>query len=231
MQNFIEPVALNTDEIIIDKITSGDLSLFEVLIRRYNPVLYKIARSYGFRHHDAEDLMQDTHVAAYTQLKKFEKRSSYKTWVSRIMINKCLYKLKYGYYKNEMPVLHNSDSTIEPMYMNADNNQPESVVVNRELAVVLEKSLQTIPLMYRTVFVLRVVEGFSVAETAGLLGITDVNVKVRLNRAKALLQRQIEQFYTHTDLYSFNLIYCDSLVARVFEKINALHEKGNMTPE
>jgi hypothetical protein len=130
-----------------------------------------------------------------------------------------------------MPLLHNSDSTIEPMYMNADNNQPESVVVNRELAVVLEKSLQTIPLMYRTVFVLRVIEGFSVAETAGLLGITDVNVKVRLNRAKALLQRQIEQFYTHTDLYSFNLIYCDSLVARVFEKINALHEKGNMTPE
>ncbi|HEU4632710.1 MAG TPA: sigma factor-like helix-turn-helix DNA-binding protein, partial [Flavisolibacter sp.] len=150
-----------------------------------------------------------------------------------IMINRCLYKLKYGYFKNEMPGLLNPDATIEPMYMNAANNQTEQVVVNRELAVVLEKSLQAIPLMYRTVFVLRVIEGFSVAETAELLGITDVNVKVRLNRAKALLQRQIEQFYTNAELYSFNLIYCDSLVARVFEKINALHNQGckSIAPE
>jgi RNA polymerase sigma factor (sigma-70 family) len=225
MQNLIEPVAVSTDEDIIDKITSGDLSLFEVLIRRYNPVLYKIARSYGFHHHDAEDLMQDTHVAAYTQLKKFERRSTYKTWISRIMINRCLYKLKYGYFKNEAPGLQHIHA--EPMYTNADNNQTEKVVANRELAVILEKSLQTIPLMYRTVFVLRVIEGFSVAESAELLNITEVNVKVRLNRAKALLQRQIEQFYTHADLYSFNLIYCDSLVARVFEKIHTLEDKDN----
>jgi RNA polymerase sigma-70 factor (ECF subfamily) len=68
--------------------------------------------------------------------------------------------------------------------------------------------------------VLREVQGFSVAETAELLGITPVNVKVRLNRAKSLLQKQLEQFYTANEIYSFNLIYCDNIVKRVFDEIN-----------
>jgi RNA polymerase sigma-70 factor (ECF subfamily) len=100
--------------------------------------------------------------------------------------------------------------------------------MNRELMVILEKSLQNIPLMYRTVFVLRVVEGFSVLETAEILNVTAINVKVRLNRAKALLQNQMEKFYTNSDLYSFNLIYCDCIVSKVFERIKFIHyERGS----
>ena len=87
--------------------------------------------------------------------------------------------------------------------------------------MVLEKSIQNIPVIYRTVFVLRDVEGFSVAETAELLNITATNVKVRLNRAKALLQKEIEQVYSRSELFSFNLIYCDAIVHKVFEKINS----------
>ena len=92
-------------------------------------------------------------------------------------------------------------------------------MLNRELSMVLEKSIQNIPVMYRTVFLLREVEGFSVAETSDLLNITATNVKVRLNRAKRLLQKEIEQVYSQADLFSFNLVYCDKLVQRVFEKI------------
>jgi len=80
--------------------------------------------------------------------------------------------------------------------------------------------------MYRTVFVLREVEGFSVAETAELLNITTTNVKVRLNRAKALLQKEIEQFYNRAELFPFNLIYCDAIVHKVFDKINSLKHGG-----
>jgi RNA polymerase sigma-70 factor (ECF subfamily) len=168
---------------------------------------------YGFNHHDTEDLMQDTHVSAYTQLASFEHRASYKTWISRIMVNKCIYKLKYGYFKNEIPgeqVYESNSATI----------QTEQNMLNRELSSVLEKSLESIPVIYRSVFVLREVQGFSVAETAELLGITPVNVKVRLNRAKSLLQKQLEQFYTANEIYSFNLIYCDNIVKRVFDEIN-----------
>jgi RNA polymerase sigma-70 factor (ECF subfamily) len=77
------------------------------------------------------------------------------------------------------------------------------------------------------VFVLREVEGFSVAETAELLQISETNVKVRLNRAKALLQKGIEQYYSHPEIYSFNLIYCDAIVQRVFEKINILRQRND----
>jgi RNA polymerase sigma factor (sigma-70 family) len=225
MQGLLRHKEIHADEIIIGQILNGNTALFEVLIKRHNSVLYKIARSYGFNHHDAEDLMQDTHVAAYTGLKKFEGRASYKTWISRIMINKCLYSLKYGYFKNEVPSEKVRELNIRPMHIKENENQTEGVLLNRELTVVLERSLQNIPVLYRTVFVLREVEEFSVAETAELLNITAINVKVRLNRAKALLQKQIEQFYSHTDIYSFNLIYCDAIVERVFEKINSMREE------
>jgi RNA polymerase sigma factor (sigma-70 family) len=219
MQHLLEHRDVYTDEAVIDRVLAGELSFFGVLMRRYNPVLYKIARSHGFGHHDAEDLMQDTHVSAYTELQKFEKRSTYKTWVSRIMINRCLYKLKYGYFKNEVPRAQLTESNVQPMPSKIRNNGTEETVAARELTTVLERSLQQIPLMYRIVFVLRVREEFSVAETAELLGISPINVKVRLSRAKALLQKQLEQFYTHAELYAFNLVYCDAIVQRVLDRI------------
>jgi RNA polymerase sigma-70 factor (ECF subfamily) len=202
-----------TDAMVIEKVTGGDIAMFEMLIRRYNAVLYKIGRMYGFNHQDTEDLMQDTHVAAYTQLKSFEERSSYKTWISKIMVNKCLYKMKYGYFKKEVPTedVYNDESSTA-VY-------DEKTVLNRELSGVLEKSLEKIPVLYRSVFALREIEGFSVAETAELLGITTVNVKVRLNRARALLQKQVEQFYSQSEIYSFNLIYCDDIVKKTLHAI------------
>ena len=219
MQNLTDNIQVIPDAVVIEKILDGDAASFEILIRRYNPVLYRIARSHGFHHEDAEDLMQDTHVIAYTQLSGFEGRASYKTWLSRIMVNKCLYKLKYGYFKKEFPSGNVHESNQEPMFQKEKAHHTENVMLNRELSMVLEKSIQNIPVMYRTVFVLREVEGFSVAETSDLLNITATNVKVRLNRAKSLLQKEIEQVYSQADLFSFNLVYCDKLVQRVFEKI------------
>lgn len=227
MQQLQEHISIHTDEDIIERVLEGHLAVFELLVRRYNPVLYKLARSYGFNHPDAEDLMQDTHVAAYTHLQQFEKKASYKTWISRIMINRCLYQLKYGYFKHEVPGQPMPEPNTQPMHSKWKDNPTEDLVAGRELSAVLERSLQQIPVMYRMVFVLRVVEEFSVVETAALLGITPTNVKVRLNRARALLQKQIEQAYTQAELYAFNLIYCDALVQRVFEKIQFLQKGGD----
>jgi RNA polymerase sigma-70 factor (ECF subfamily) len=100
--------------------------------------------------------------------------------------------------------------------------QTERTVMSRELGKVLEEVLQQLPLIYRNVFVLREVEGFSVADTADMLGITAVNVKVRLNRARTLLQKQLESYYSAVDIFEFHLRYCDGIVAGVFERIAAM---------
>ncbi len=212
------------DEVIIAKIVAGEAAMYEILIRRYNPVLYKIARSYGFNHHDAEDLMQETHVAAYQNLKQFAFRSSYKTWISKIISHKCLYRLNHGYQRREQPGSHIIYEDAKPMLGNDKTMDPEQSSLSKEFTAVLEKALQVIPINYRSVFVLREIEGFSVSETAEILNITTINVKVRTNRAKAMLQKQLEAFYASTGLYEFNLIYCDDIVKKVFDRINSFHK-------
>jgi RNA polymerase sigma factor (sigma-70 family) len=219
-----ELVRKNSEEEIIQSILDGQTALFEILIRRYNPVLYKIARSYNFNHDEAQDLLQETHIAAYQNLKKFEARSSYKTWIAKIMVNKCLYKLSYGSSKYETP-FQTVDENSQPMF-SSKKQTTEADVLNKELSFILEKSLEKIPVHYRTVFLLREVEGFSVAETAEMLNITAVNVKVRLNRAKTLLQKELEKFYSKAQLYDFNLIYCDLVVKQVF---NVIEKTNNNT--
>jgi RNA polymerase sigma factor (sigma-70 family) len=205
-----------SEETIIQKILEGETGLFELLIRRHNALLYKIGRSYGFAHEDAKDLLQETHIAAYRSLDKFESRSSYKTWIARIMVNKCLYKMKYGSFKYEVRK-ESIDENASPLF--SAKNPRSDAVVNKELATILEKSLENIPVNYRTVFILREVEGLSIAETSALLDLTEVNVKVRLSRAKAMLQQELEKHYSKAQLYDFNLVYCDDVVNNVMNAI------------
>lgn len=78
--------------VIIQEILLGNKALFQILIRRYNPVLYKTGRGYGFNHQDTEDLMQEAFINSFQSLSKFENLSSFKTWIIRIMLNLCYHK-------------------------------------------------------------------------------------------------------------------------------------------
>ncbi|HEX6915622.1 MAG TPA: sigma-70 family RNA polymerase sigma factor [Chitinophagaceae bacterium] len=223
MQHLIQHNSIATDREVIEKIVAGEAAFFEILIRRYNSVLYKIARGYGFNHQDAQDLMQETHIAAYQNLKQFAWKASYKTWISKIMMHKCLYKINHGYQKNEQPSDDRITETGKPLMSHGVMPDPEQASVNKEFTGVLEAALQKLPLIYRTAFVLREIEGFNVQETAEILNITQVNVKVRLNRAKTLLQKELEQYYHAGNLFEFNLVYCDGIVHSVYEQIARLH--------
>lgn len=210
-----------TDEqIIISKIVEGEKALFEVLIRRTNSTIYKIARMYGFNHEDSEDLMQETHISAYQHLSSFGYRSSYKTWISKIMIHKCLYKLKHGYQAKELNEIINENA--QPMHTSVKNTATDLTTNNNELSKILENCIQNLPLIYRSVFLLRELEGYSVSETAELLGISEVNVKVRLSRARIMMQKELETYYNRTEIYSFHLKYCDALTQKVMALIDNL---------
>jgi RNA polymerase sigma factor (sigma-70 family) len=205
-----------SDKEVIQKVLEGELALFEILIRRNNSFLYKTGRSYNYNHEDTQDLMQDTFINAYTNLAKFEGRSSFKTWIIRIMLNNCFKKREKFSFKNEIPDSINEKSV--PMFSN-QHNDSNKTVSNRELNSVIENSLKEIPLDYRMVFSLREINGLNVAETADALNISEANVKVRLNRAKNMLRKEIEKSYTAEDIFEFNLKYCDAIVSRVMDHI------------
>lgn len=206
-----------TEGEIISRILNGEKLLYELIVRRFNPYLYKIGRSYNFNHEDTQDLMQDTYIDAFRSLGQFESRADFKTWIVRIMLNNCYHKKQKSSFKNEY-TQENVNENSKPMFNNSDNDTT-SEIYNRELKGILEKSLENIPENYRIIFSLREISGFNVAETAELLHISQNNVKVRLNRAKYLLRKEIEKTYPVSDLYEFNLIYCDLMVDRVMQEI------------
>jgi RNA polymerase sigma-70 factor (ECF subfamily) len=215
------------DKEIIQKILGGELALFEVLIRKYNSCLYKTGRSYNYHHEDTQDLMQDTFIDAYTQLSKFEYRSSFKTWLIRIMLNNCFKKKQKYAFKNEISSEINDKSM--PMFSSRQQTDTGKRVLNRELSHVIEEALEQVPEDYRLVFSLREMSGLNVKETAEALRITETNVKARLSRAKALLRNEIEKSYSAEEIFEFNLIYCDAMVNRVMTELGKLNSLARNT--
>ncbi len=209
-----------TDAEVINKILDGDKALFEILIRRNNPYLYKTGRSYGYNHEDTQDLMQETFISSYVHLATFDHRAAFKTWIIKIMLRHCHRKQKKFSYKNEMSMAIEDNSV--PMYSDNKQNDIGKEVVNRELNHVIENAMMQIPEDYRLVFSLREISGLSVAETSEAMDISETNVKVRLNRAKVMLRKQLEKTYTAEEIFDFNLVYCDSMVDRVMNILNKL---------
>lgn len=218
----LKPTEAIPDTEVIRKIIAGETQLFEILIRRNNPFLYKTGMSYGFSHHDTEDLMQEAFIAAYMNLKKFQHRSTFKTWVIQIMLNLCYRRAHKLSFKNEKPGEATINGKTTPMFTNHQHEDAHHAAVNRELIHVIETALTCIPLEYRMVFSLRELSGISTSETAEALGITETNVKVRLNRAKHLLREKIEKMYSPEDIFEFNLIYCNKITYHVMEQIEDL---------
>ena len=202
---------------IIGRISNGEKALYEIIVRRYNPYLYKIGRSYNYNHEDTQDLMQETLIDVYNNLLQFEGRSVFKTWIIRIMMNNCFRKKEKLTFQNEKCI--NAHENSKPMFSNS-NNDTYKIVQNRELGKIIETALAKIPFDYRMAFSLREINGLNVAETADLLSISEMNVKVRLNRAKTMLRQEIEKTYSANELFEFNLIYCDAIVENVMKKID-----------
>lgn len=206
---------------LLESIVGGNSWQFEILIRRNNTILYKIGRSYGFNHEDTQDLMQDTFLDAYIGLPKFQGRSAFRTWLVKIMLSNCYAKSRKSDHKYEKAADIAENST--PIYANTQT-ETNRIVMNRELASVIENALKKVPVEYRMVFSLREISGLNVSETAEALDITETNVRARLSRAKAMLRKEVERSYTPEDIFEFNLVWCDRMVERVMKAIGVERE-------
>ncbi|MBS3913382.1 MAG: sigma-70 family RNA polymerase sigma factor [Bacteroidetes bacterium] len=209
-----------SDSQVVQKILLGETALYEILIRRYNPYLYKTGRSYGFGHEDTQDLMQESFVNAYFHLQDFEHRSTFKTWLIKIMLHQCFRKVQKFSFKLE----HATEipEVSKPMFSDSNTQDPMNELSKKEINRAIENALLHIPVEYRMVFSLREVSGLNVAETSEALEISEANVKVRLNRAKMMLRKELERNYSMEDILEFHLMYCDAMVNRVMAAIHSV---------
>ena len=208
---------LNDDDIIA-RILRGEKDLYSIIVRRYNQRLYRIGMSIINDDAEVEDAMQVAYINAYENLGKFAFRSSFPTWLTRILINECLLRLK----KRKKTISMNDENAENVMDQNKDPQTPVSVTVNSELRSILNDAISRLPEIYRTVFVMREIENMNVAETKECLNISEVNVKVRLNRAKAMLRDLLSVQYTKDDILQFHLSRCDRMVDVVMKRIKDL---------
>lgn len=214
--NTTEPLS---EAAIIERVLNGEKSLYELIVRRLNPHLYKVGRAYGYTHEDTQDLMQDTFVAAYKHLAQFRNEAQFKTWIISIMLHQCYRKKEKADFKYRSDKDLNEND--QPMFPRASND-PGRNLYNKELGRIIESALLRLPEDYRLVFSLRELNKLSTAETATALSISDANVKVRLNRAKDMLRTELLKSYDPSELFEFNLIYCDAIVDKVMQR---LHEE------
>ena len=213
--------AEQTDEDVIRQVLEGETAVFELLMRRYNERVYRAARSIVRDEQEAEDVMQQAFVNAFTHLRQFTGAARFSTWLTRIAINESLARVrrrgKYEAYDDEL-------SHAEP-FMSRTSEDPERQAFTGELRGLLEWAIDTLPDGMREVFVLREVEGLSTAEVAECLGVSEDVVKTRLSRGRAALRRILLERTgaTAPDAFRFYRPRCDRVVAEVLTRIAAQH--------
>jgi RNA polymerase sigma-70 factor, ECF subfamily len=201
-----------TDEEIVHRVSSGDIQMFEVLMRRYNQCLYRAARAILQDDAEAEDAVQQAYLNAYRHLNQFEGRAQFSTWLTRIAVYEALARRRRvaGNPTTSEDALAETAASTSP--------DPERQAYGKELSVLLQSALAGLPDGYRSVFMLREVEGLSTAETARHLRISEATAKTRLHRAKGLLQRKL-QAVTPAEAFSFDGVRCDRLVTGVMRRL------------
>jgi len=209
-----------SDEQVVARVLAGDTALYELLMRRHNQRLYRVARAILRDDAEAEDVMQDAYVRAYQNLGTFEGRAKFSTWLTRIAVHEALARCQK---RSRFQSLDDSNSQYGDV-MNAatsSDRSPEQKSYDQELSVVLEKAVLSLPDDYRMVFVLRDVEGMSTEETAQSLNLTQENVKVRLHRAHAKLRKELYATVgaTAAHCFQFHAVRCDRVVRGVFNTL------------
>lgn len=209
-----------SDEEVVRRVLAGERPLFEILMRRYNQRLYRVARAVLRDDTEAEDVIQQAYVNAFTHLDQFAERARFSTWLTRITMYEAFARRRRRGRFVEMDAMHDVEIQQRPPESPALQD-PERQAYAGELRQALESALEALPEMYRSVFVLREVEGLSTAEAAECLEVTADVVKTRLLRARGLLREALfeKAGLGARDLYAFPATRCDRVVAAVVSRI------------
>jgi len=212
-----------TDLEVIERVRAGQTGLYEIIMRRHNQRLYRVARAILRDDDEAEDVMQDAYVRAYQHLDQFAGEAPFSIWLTRIAVNEALRRLRL---RNRSEQLDDAEQYEEGYTMSAIemSPDPERRASIAELGQLLEDAVLGLPDHYRVVVMMRDIEQMTAAETAAALDLTEQNVKVRLHRGHALMRNWL--FARVGEIcktaFPFMAVRCDRVVASVFSRLTEL---------
>ena len=193
-RNQIEPL---TDDALVSRIRAGDAGAFQELVGRHEGKLLRVAQRFVHNQHDAQDVIQDVLVATWRKLAAFEDRAQIGSWLYRVTVNASLMHLRVRKRKpacvNISPTSGSADS------FDLDSNsgfklRPDEELESREMQRVIQNAVDKLPMMLRSVFLAREIQGYSTRQTAESLGLSEASVKTRLHRARRVLREKIEGY-------------------------------------
>ena len=182
---------------LVNAAREGDVGAFEELVRKYDRNVFRIANHITQNREDAEDVVQDAFLKAFQNLGQFQGQSKFYTWLVRIAVNEALMRLRRRRPERMVSLdedINTGEDTI-PREVADWSPNPEQLYNQSELREILQKTIQGLPPSFRTVFVLRDVEGLSTEETADALGLSIPAVKSRLLRARLQLRERLTKYF------------------------------------
>ncbi len=213
-----KPETAADDESILRRIAAGDRSAFELLMRRNNRRLYRLARAVLRDQDEAEDALQDAYVDAFRSIDRFRGGASVATWLSRLVINQCLGRMRRTARRENVVPIARTQSGSELDGVPADETKaPDRAAERAQLRALLERKMDALPESFRLVLVLRSIEELSVEETAQCLGVAEETVRTRHFRARSLLRESLAREFdlAEREVFEFGGDRCDRMIARV----------------
>jgi RNA polymerase sigma-70 factor, ECF subfamily len=207
------PSALSDLEIIA-RVLAGEVSQYELVMRRYNRLLFRLARGVVRDDDEARDVVQEAYLRAYRKLYQFRGPDGFKSWLAQIALNEARARVR-----KPLLLVDDADAIVDLHALHSD--EPEFDAMSCESQRIIESAIDELPEDFRVVFVLRGVEQLSVAESAELLGIKEATVKTRFHRARTLLRHALEKRLDELapGTYNFDGQRCDAIVAGVLAKL------------
>lgn len=207
-------------------VAAGDSTAFERLMRRHNRRLYRLARATLRHDAEAEDALQEAYLAAYRAIGRFRGEATLATWLSRLVLNECLARLRREKRRDNIVPMRGgaeADAALEGPAMDdlTQADAPDQALVRAELRALIERRLDELPAGLRLVFILRSVEDLSVEDTAQCLGIPEATVRSRHFRARSLLRESLAQDIdiAERDVFAFGGAHCDRIVQQVLQHL------------
>jgi RNA polymerase sigma-70 factor, ECF subfamily len=212
------------DETLVGLARNGDEAAIRTLIKRHNQRLFRVARGVVRDDAEAEDIVQETYVRAFTNLHSFRGEALLSTWLTRIALNEALGRVRRRRPRAELAELDTGNGVNEgslTMFPSLMPANPETEAARGQVRQLLEHFVDRLPDPFRMVFILRDVQGLSIEETATQLSIKAETVKTRLHRARKMMRAAIEERCSaaFSELFPFDGERCVRMADRVVERL------------